>query len=75
MDFDAIAKTVVQIAVDSTKDQVNDAVDKLAASIVTAVQGSETSLDDIAVRDLVAPAVRRLADGVIAGLTPSNPVG
>lgn len=74
MDFDAIAQTVVRIFIDSTKDQVNDAVDKLAASIVAAVKGSETTLDDAVVRDLVAPAISRLGSGVAAGLTPDAPV-
>ena len=70
MDFDAIAQTMLKIVVDSTKPQVEEAIDKFSASIVSAIKNSETPLDDLVVKDVVIPALKRLAAGVEAGLTP-----
>lgn len=68
MDFNAVALMVLGTVIASTKDQVNAQIDKAAAAIVAAVKDSETPLDETVVRDLVAPALRRLADQCVAGL-------
>lgn len=68
MDFNSIAATVLKIAVESTKGEVEDNVDKLSAAIVQAIKTSETTIDDYIVTEVVVPALRRLADGVAAGL-------
>ena len=68
MDFNAIAQTMLKIVIDSTKGEVENAVDNLSASIVKAVKESETPIDDMVVRDVLVPAVQRLANGVAAGL-------
>lgn len=68
MDFNNIANTMLKIVVDSTKGEVESAIDQLSAAVVQAVKNSETTIDDLLVKDVVVPALKRLAAGVEAGL-------
>lgn len=69
MDFDAIALMVIGTLISTTKEQVNEQIDKAAAKVVEAVKNSETKIDDTVVKDLLAPALRRMADKVTEGLS------
>jgi len=69
INFEAIALMVLGTVIASTKTQVNEAVDKAAAAIVTAVKDSETALDETVVRDALAPALARLSAQISAGLS------
>lgn len=68
INFETIALMVLGTVIASTKDQVNEAVDKAAAGIVAAVKSSDTALDETVVRDALAPALTRLAAKISEGL-------
>jgi len=68
LNVEALAMVAIGFIVSTTKDQVDSGVDHLAAEIVKVAKSTDTAVDDTVIRDLLAPAVARLAAKIAEGL-------